>query len=320
MKKLVLFFIDGLGLGPDDADRNPMRLLFTDLMSGRKLVDTKGPVFFPNGVMIPTDATLGVPGIPQSATGQTSLFTGINAQKHIGIHLSAFPNNELKILIEKHSLMKKLRQYGVRSTSANLYSQEFFAKRKNHRRNLFPASTLTIKASGSKFRFRDDYLAGQAVFADITNELIRKRGYGINLIKPEQAGRNMLNIVADNDFVFFEYFMTDLYGHSQNETELKKCKDILERFTTTLWKGLDQMDSGILIVSDHGNAEDISVVNHTTNKTPTLLFTCNRWAQRLFAARVRNLTDIYNTVLEYFGVMPSGESFKRTNGLRKRSV
>ena len=302
MKKLVLFFIDGLGLGPDDPDINPLRLLFTDLMSGKKLVATEGPIFFLNGVMIPTDATLGVPGIPQSATGQTSIFTGVNAQKHIGLHLSAFPNKELKILIEKHSLMKKLRQGGVKATSANLYSKEFFIKRENRSRNLFPASTLTIKASGSRFRFRDDYLAGQAVFADITNELIRKRGYQIDLIRPEQAGRNMLNILKANDFVFFEYFMTDLYGHSQNGAELQKCKDILERFTLTLWEGMDQHNSGILVVSDHGNAEDISVVHHTTNKTPTLLFTCNREDQELFAGRISNLTDIYNTVLEYFDI------------------
>ncbi|KKK75218.1 hypothetical protein LCGC14_2875930, partial [marine sediment metagenome] len=78
----------------------------------------------------------------------------MNAQKQIGLHLPAFPNNELKMLIEKYSLMKMLRQGGIKSTSANLYSQEFFTKRKHHRRNLFPASTLTIKASGSRFRFR----------------------------------------------------------------------------------------------------------------------------------------------------------------------
>ena len=302
MKKLVLFFIDGLGLGPDDPDYNPLRSLFTRLMSGKKLVNTEGPLFFPNGVLVPTDPILGVPGIPQSATGQTSLFTGVNAQKQIGLHLSAFPNNELKALIEKYSLMKILRQGGIKSTSANLYSKEFFTKRKHPRRNLFPASTLTIKASGSRFRFRDDYLAGQAVFADITNELIRKRGYKIDLIKPEQAGQHMLNILTDHQFVFFEYFMTDLYGHSQNISELKKCKDILERFTQTMWNGIDNQNTGILVVSDHGNAEDISIINHTTNKIPTLLFTCNKEAQKLFALKIKNLTDIYHTVLEYFDV------------------
>ncbi|KKK75217.1 hypothetical protein LCGC14_2875920 [marine sediment metagenome] len=64
MKKLVLFFIDGLGLGPDNPDCNPLRSLFARLMSGRKLVDTEGPLFFPNGVLIPTDPTMGVPGTP----------------------------------------------------------------------------------------------------------------------------------------------------------------------------------------------------------------------------------------------------------------
>lgn len=300
MKKLILFFIDGLGLGQDDPVNNPMRNLFTELMSGEKLISRDKPLFFPGGVLVPTDAFLGVPGIPQSATGQTSLFTGINAQKHIGLHLSAYPDSELKKLIEEHSLMKVLGSRGISTTAANLYSQEFFLKRKNSRRNLFPVSTLTIKASGGRFRYLEDYEAGMAVFADITNELIRKRGYRIDLIKPERAAANMLNILAGHEFVFFEYFMTDLYGHKQNVEELIKCRDVLDRFVKTLRDGIDSMNTGILVVSDHGNAEDVNTLVHTANMVPALFFTENRRDQELFAGRVKNLTDVYHAVLNYF--------------------
>ena len=300
MKKLILFFIDGLGLGPDDPVSNPMRTLFTELMSGGKLINREKPLFFPGGVLVPTDALLDVPGIPQSATGQTSLFTGINAQKHIGLHLSAYPGGKLKKLIEEHSIMKVLSSRGISTTAANLYSQEFFLKRRNSRRNLFPVSTLTIKASGSGFRYLEDYEVGMAVFADITNELIRKRGYRIDLIKPERAAANMLNILADHEFVFFEYFMTDLYGHKRNVEELIKCRDVLDRFMKALRDGIDSMNAGILVVSDHGNAEDVTTLVHTTNMVPTLLFKENRSDQKLFAERVKNLTDVYHTVIEYF--------------------
>ncbi len=300
MKKLILFFIDGLGLGPDDPVSNPMRTLFTELMSGEKLINREKPLFFPGGVLVPTDALLDVPGIPQSATGQTSLFTGINAQKHIGLHLSAYPGDKLKKLIEEYSIMKVLSSRGISTTAANLYSQEFFLKRRNSRRNLFPVSTLTIKASGSGFRYLEDYAVGMAVFADITNELIRKRGYRIDLIKPERAAANMLNILADHEFVFFEYFMTDLYGHKRNVEELIKCRDVLDRFMKALMDGIDSMNAGILVVSDHGNAEDVTTLVHTTNMVPTLLFTENRSDQKLFAERVKNLTDVYHAVIEYF--------------------
>jgi hypothetical protein len=300
VNKLVLLFIDGLGLGPDDPAVNPVRSLFDGLLGGPNLTERDRPLFFDNGVLIPTDAVMGVPGIPQSATGQTSLFTGINAQKHIGAHLSAYPNGRLKELIDEHSLMKILTERGYRTTAANLYSKEFFISRRNSRRNLFPVSTLTIKASGAKFRFPDDYRAGRAVFADITNELIRRRGYAIDLIEPEQAAGHIINILQDFDFVFFEYFMTDLYGHKKDTANLLRCVETLDRFAARLWQGIDRKHTGLLITSDHGNAEDIRTGDHTTNRVPTLLITRSRADAELFAATVSDLTDVYRAVILAF--------------------
>lgn len=138
MKKLLLFFVDGIGLGEDDERINPLRDLFCGLMDGHRFVRRNGSLYFRGGVLVPTDPVMGTPGIPQSATGQTSIFTGVNAQNRIGYHLMGYPNDELKIIIEERSLMKALVQRGVRVTAANLYSQEFFDKRRNSSRNLFP--------------------------------------------------------------------------------------------------------------------------------------------------------------------------------------
>lgn len=300
MKKLLLFFIDGIGLGEDDELVNPLRDLFSGLMDGHRFVRCNGPLFFQGGVLVPTDPVMGVPGVPQSATGQTSIFTGVNAQKRIGYHLTGFPNGELKIIIKERSLMKALVQRGIRATAANLYSQEFFEKRRNSSRNLFPVSTLTIQASGTAFRYWQDYRVGRAVFADITNELIRSRGYDIPLIEPEAAAANMLNILGEFDFVFFEYFMTDLHGHKRNRAEILRCAEILSRFTESLWEKADRRNTALLIVSDHGNAEDMSIGGHTANPVPTLLLSEDRDVQRLFADSVIDLTDVYKTVLKYF--------------------
>ena len=303
MKKLLLFFIDGLGLGEDEPGINPVRPLFHDLIEGERFTNRGQPWIFPNGVLIPTDAVMGVPGIPQSATGQTSLFTGINAQKRIGIHLSAYPNAELTKLIEKNSLMKVLAAGGVRTTSANLYSREFFFRRRESRRNRFPVSTLTIEASGSRFRFPADYAAGMAVFADITNELIRSRGYPIDLIRPERAARNMINILAEADFVFFEYFMTDRNGHKRDAEKLNGCVDVLNRFLAAIWENVNRENTAILVVSDHGNAEDIRTGGHTTNPVPTMLLSEDTGARRLFLDSVHDLTDVYRAVMAYFDLV-----------------
>ena len=299
-KKLLLFFIDGIGLGEDDPEINPLRGLFSPVMDGNPFVARSEPLFFSHGVLIPTDPIMGVPGVPQSATGQTSIFTGLNAQEHLGFHLTGYPNPELKALIERRSLMKRLIDAGVRTTAANLYSQEFFEQRQS--RDFFPASTLVIRASGAPFRYWPDYVSGKAVFADITNELIRNRGYDVELIEPEVAAKHMIQVLDDDDFVFFEYFMTDLHGHKRNRKELERCVEVLNRFTSSLWGGVDRSTTGVLVVSDHGNAEDVVRGGHTMNMVPTLLLRTDETECRRFAETVSRLTDIYPAVLRTFGV------------------
>ena len=87
-RSVIFVFLDGVGLGPAD-ESNPFwsagtptlrRLLGGPLVNGvraQRLIGTL-PVLC-RGI----DATLGVPGLPQSGTGQTALFTGINAVEKI---------------------------------------------------------------------------------------------------------------------------------------------------------------------------------------------------------------------------------------------
>ena len=296
MKKLFLFFIDGIGLGDGESS---IADLFSNITE-KPLIAGNYPQFIDSGVICSADATLGTSGVPQSATGQATIFTGINASKYLGYHLTALPNQKLVELIEKQSLMKTLAEQGISITSANMYSDEFFHKRAARRRNAFPVSTLTIKASGVPFRYFNDYEKGRAVFADITNKLIRERGYDIAEITPELAAGNLLNIMTETQFVFFEYFMTDVYGHKRDKMAIDKCVDILNRFTETVWSGIGDDETSILIVSDHGNAEDLSTADHTFNNVPALLLTRNRDEAQYFAEVIHSLVDIYPWVLEYF--------------------
>jgi hypothetical protein len=296
MKKLFLFFIDGIGLG---NGKNSISDLFKNI-TGIALIAGDQPQFVSSGVICSVDATLGVGGIPQSATGQASIFTGINASEYLGYHLTALPNQKLVELIEKQSMMRSLVELGISVTSANMYSDEFFHKRAARRRNAFPVSTLTIKASGVPFRYFADYEQGRAVFADITNKLIRERGYDIAEITPEVAAGNLLNIWEETQFVFFEYFMTDVYGHKCDKTAMGECVDILNRFTETVWSGISYDKTSILIVSDHGNAEDLSTADHTYNNVPAILLTKNRKDAKSFANSIHSLVDIYPWVLEHF--------------------
>ncbi|MDC7224122.1 MAG: hypothetical protein PQJ60_10300 [Spirochaetales bacterium] len=291
MDKLILFFIDGIGLAPA-SEHNRISSLFEKETEGFGLAPLEEALVTKQAVLVPLDARLGVEGIPQSATGQTTLFTGVNASRLLGYHLTAFPNEPLLPLFEKHSIMKNLADRGLRVTSLNMYSKEFFAEREKSEKNRFPASTLTIRASGVPFRMIDDYRRGRAVFADITNELIRTRGYDVDLITPEEAARNGLAVLEETDFLFFEYFLTDHYGHKRNRERLDRCVEDLSRFVTALCEGMDLDREALLIVSDHGNSEDLSTGAHTLNPVPGLLIGGRKEKREEFAA-CRDLTEIY---------------------------
>jgi len=86
---VLLFFIDGLGIG----ERGPFNPL-DDLADAEPLAVFRDETMttIHEGIVVPTDASLGVPGRPQSASGQTTILTGVNAPAAVGYHKQGFPN------------------------------------------------------------------------------------------------------------------------------------------------------------------------------------------------------------------------------------
>src|SRR3954468_19175091 len=89
---LFFIFLDGVGLAPAGPD-NPLAdadmpaitaLLGGPLAAGRAQAHDR---LLLRGI----DATLGIPGLPQSGTGQTALFTGVNAAALHGRHQPHVP-------------------------------------------------------------------------------------------------------------------------------------------------------------------------------------------------------------------------------------
>src|SRR5207249_8232782 len=68
-----------------------------------------------DGFWKPLDATLGVPGLPQSATGQATILTGVNAPRRVGRHVSAIPNRRVRELLEEDNLFRVLGRAGRRA-------------------------------------------------------------------------------------------------------------------------------------------------------------------------------------------------------------
>lgn len=297
VRKVLLIFIDGLGLGADDPAVNPLVRFdppFFRRLFGQPLTGKLGRIISDNVCLVPTDARLGVAGLPQSATGQTAIFTGVNAPRQMGRHILGFPGPELTAIIVAHGIMGELAAAGYSVTSANMYTtnyQELVAARKRRH----SASTLTILGSGQRLRSPADMAAGEAVYQDITNEMLPAFGVtDIPAVSPALAGERLAAIAARHNFTLFEYFQTDRRGHKVDWAEAEKIVGVLDGFLAAVKQAAGEIL--VMITSDHGNFEDLSVKTHTLNAVPTILFGPGC---RQVAAAIGDLTDIKPAIIAY---------------------
>lgn len=218
----------------------------------------------------PIDAGLGIAGIPQSATGQTTILTGINAAHLLGHHLHGFPNAQLREVIERENLFSKLLARGKTCTFANAYAM------KPERALGIAVRSVTTVATHAAFnrtRNREDLFAGRAVYHDLTREwLAEKEQVSLPLVSQEEAADHLLEILRTVDFCLFEFFLTDLIGHRGTRKEKRQILVSLNRFVARILRHLDADNELFLMVSDHGNIEEPDHKRHTGNPVPFTAF------------------------------------------------
>ena len=280
---VLLFFIDGLGIGT----RGPFNPL-DNLPGAAPLAvfqdEPPEPLF--DGIVVPTDPRLGIDGRPQSASGQTTILTGINAPAQLGYHKQGFPNKPLLEIINAHSIFRQLREAGVGPvTFANAYTDRFFTERPRW----ISATTAAVEAAGMTFRNIADLKNGAAVFMDFTNRILIERGVEVSERSEEEAAEVLARIASENRFTLYEYFITDKVGHEQDMPKAKEVLTSLARFIRELLARLDLERTTVILTSDHGNIEDLSLRNHTLHAVPTIVWGAQR--QRI-AATIKTLADI----------------------------
>jgi 2,3-bisphosphoglycerate-independent phosphoglycerate mutase len=261
--RMIFLFIDGFGIGENDKSKNPIVVANTPNLD----------YIFENYLVIPTDTTLGVPGLPQSATGQTVIFTGINGSKALGRHLNGQPTETLKKIINDNNLFKELLSMGLKVTNANVYREEYLTKMLDQKERRYRPSVTSVMtlSSGLKFRNVNDYKEGRGVYHDITGKIIKESGYDVELITPEEAAQRLYTISREHDFTLYEHFMTDIIGHKMDMALAVEEIELLDAFIGELVRIVDLNEDIIFITSDHGNIENISVKTHTYNKVPTII-------------------------------------------------
>lgn len=286
---VLLFFIDGLGIG-SRGEFNPL----DGLAEAEPLGIFQGeiPKIPWEGIVVPTDASLGVPGRPQSASGQTTILTGVNVPLQLGYHKQGFPNSAMLEIIREHSLFLQLTRAGIQPiTFANTYSKGFF----DERPRWVSATTAAVEAAGLRFRTVLDLKAGRAVYQDFTNAMLITLGEDVKPRTADEAAIVLAQIVGENRFTLYEYFITDKVGHAQDMEAAKAVLTNLARLIRGVLSAIDLDRTTVILTSDHGNIEDLSSRNHTLNAVPTIVWGANR--QRI-ARGIKSLADITPAILD----------------------
>lgn len=297
MAKALIVFLDGVGLGPDAPEINPFvhaRLpALCGLLDGRRPVLEGGPLQTARASLMPLDATLGVPGLPQSGTGQTTLLTGVNAAGSIGRHLGPYPDGALRQLLAADNLFKAVLARGGRAALANAYPDGYLSRLERGRGRLSAIGRAAWEA-GLTFRGCGELRQGRAVSGLLTHEYWQHSGYDLPDITPRRAGQNLAALSDDYALTFFEYFYTDVCGHRLDRRESIRTLESLDDFLDGIVSTLNLKDTTLLVVSDHGNIEDWRSKNHTLNPALGLLVGAGHGE---LAAQMNSLVDVTPALL-----------------------
>jgi len=293
LPSVVLFFIDGLGIGEED-ENNPLYTIKNIAPLANFKNDSSAVIF--DGVRVPTNPRLGVEGRPQSASGQTTILTGVNAPKFLGNHKQGFPNEKLREVIAENSLFRQLKRRNISpAVFANAYTPQFFTETPRWK----SATTCAVEAAGMQFRKLPDLVGRKAIFHDFTNQALRERGFDVPLYSPADAAEILADLAETHRFTLYEHFLTDKIGHDRDYERARIHLPLLAEFIRAALAKIDLENTTFILTSDHGNIEDLSVRNHTLNDVPTIV-----WGRKKdeIASRIKDLTDITPAIL---GVLSS---------------
>jgi hypothetical protein len=211
------------------------------------------------------DTTLGVPGTPQSGTGQSCALTGCDAVRVMGEHFGPYPGPTLQKLLREESLPVRLTQAGGSAALLNFYPPGYFAAHeKRSRHGCFPFSFLA---------------AGLALNPPGLPSVSPTLGlqYGspwvsaVELSELHAQGREVARAAQTHDLLVLDLWLSDLLGHEGRPDappELLAAGRRYLQHLDALLSGLLDGGARVVISSDHGNFEDLSIKGHTLARVP----------------------------------------------------
>lgn len=280
MLKVIYLFIDGVGLRTASAD-NPVNPEVCPALCRLIARHSK-----------PIDACLGVDGLPQSATGQATMFTGVNCSQAMGKHCEGFPGPDLRKIIEKDNLFLQLKRRGKKVCFSDAYLVDSADELKARR--FKSVTTVMALTTPETIRTADDLAKGKALMQDLTRETIQDRWPDIAVIPPTRAAEHLFKLARQHDFTLYEFFQTDVSGHSLDYTRACAVLRVYDRFLASLVRFAEAAGITLVMTADHGNIENVSERGHTRNPVP---FITRGPKERFLRERVNSLVDITPALL-----------------------
>lgn len=282
VQHMLFILVDGVGIPPVDLTRS----IYAGCPTLLK--------FFADYCK-PVDATLGVPGLPQSATGQTAIFTGQNAARIKGAHISGFPDQELREIIRSCNFYLPVRDKGMQSVFSNAYVRW---TEQNLPLTLQSVTTVAANSTLPRLLTKKDLLAGEAVYHDPTRAYLHKHGDDdIPLKTEEEAAADLVNISRNYNFTVYEFFLTDHAAHRGTEAEMQNVLASLDRFLGQLLREIDHQRELLVWTSDHGNIEEPLTRVHSRNPVPLCAYGKNAQQVLKNAAAITDIAPLITRLL-----------------------
>ncbi|MCH7587490.1 MAG: hypothetical protein IIC78_05575 [Chloroflexi bacterium] len=301
MARILVLFLDGVGLGSEDPKLNPMAAAsmptIRELLNGLPLVATSSPQENKLASLLALDAQLGVPGLPQSASGQAALLTGRNVPAEIGEHYGPKPNAAVAAILRENNLFMEVTRRGESAALLNAYPPRYFEAIESKLR-LYSAIPMAVNAAAIPLMNFEDLQHGLALSADFIG-----RGWNTQSdfpaapeYTPQEAGRLFGKVAQTYTLSWFDYWLSDYAGHRGTFEEAVNLLETLDAVLGGLIEIWDLENDLLILTSDHGNLENLNVKGHTANPVPALLIGSLKMRQA-FSAGASDLTDFFPGVL-----------------------
>jgi hypothetical protein len=273
---ILMLFLDGIGLGDDDPTVNPFAIAkmptLTGLTNGKRWLRGIGRQESTRAIFIPTDACLGIPGRPQSATGQATILTGKNVPQLIGEHYGPKPNAAIREMLAEDNFFKQVVAHGKKAALLDAYPPMWHHDH-NRGKSLRSSYQQAAHEAGQELFDLEALKQGKALTPEWTNDSWQTylKIKDVPVYTPHEAGQLLVKLSREYDFAMHSHWMTDMVGH---RGPLERGVELLELFDAVMAGVLDTWDDDeglVLVTSDHGNMEEIGNRNHTENDVPTLI-------------------------------------------------